>query len=69
MQDCESLCQAGIEGAVHVFRDRDYPGRGETGEKRRERLETEDQAQMRQELARKKETRESERTLAMIPDE
>ena len=58
-----------LDGAIHTLRDKGEPVRGETGEERQERLYTEYQAQMRQYLAHKMDTRESERTMATISED
>ena len=68
MNLCAGL-KEGIEVAIHTVREREELRRGETGEEKRERLKMEDQARMRQELARKRETSKIGRTMVMIPEE
>ena len=65
---CASL-KEGIEEPIHAFKYHEEWVRGETGEERREILETEDQERLIIELVRKREMRKSGSKLTTIPDE
>ena len=68
MNLCASLKER-IEEPIHAFKYHEEWVRGETGEERREILETEDQERLIIELVRKREMRKSGSKLTTIPDE
>ena len=53
MNLCSGI-KSGIEVAIHAVREQENLGRGDTGEDIRDRLETDNQAQLRVDLARKR---------------
>ena len=65
---CAGL-ESGIEGEVHVVREQEDLVWGDMGNKIRERLETEDQAQIIVEIVRKRDIRERKMKLETTTEE